>query len=87
MSRYVSINTKAATPTNTVTTVTANKEEVTDMKRYNTIADIKKEASWATDTIQKLITRKALNGDGTGLDLSYDMVRMLVVMDRMGLFK
>ena len=48
--------------------------------------EIKKEANWATDTIQKLIERKALAGDGAGLDLSYDMVRMLVVMDRMGLF-
>ena len=81
------ITPKSATTPTVTSAVAATKKEDTTMKRYNTIADIKKEASWATDTIQKLITRKALNGDGKGLDLSYDMVRMLVVMDRMGLFK
>ena len=58
-----------------------------DVKRYQTIAEIKAEAPWAAETIQKLMSRKALKGDGTGLDLSYDMLRMLVINERMGMYK
>lgn len=49
--------------------------------RYNTVAEC---PGWARDTIQKLIDKGALNGDGTGLDLSHDMVRLLVIQDRAG---
>lgn len=51
--------------------------------RYNTVAECPK---WAQPTIQKLIDEEFLNGDGNGLDLSYDMVRMLVILDRAGMF-
>lgn len=55
-----------------------------DMRRYNTLEEIKKEANWAYATIKKLCDARALNGDGAGLNLSYDMIRILVVLDRTG---
>ncbi|MBR1897231.1 MAG: C39 family peptidase [Pyramidobacter sp.] len=64
-----------------------NREDEDDMKRYQTLDEIKKEAPWAHDTIQKLCAARALSGDGTGLDLSYDMLRQFVANDRMGLYK
>ena len=62
-------------------------EEEDDMKCYNTIEEIKKDAPWALDTVNKLVERKALGGNGTGLDLSEDMLRAFVVNDRMGVYK
>ena len=62
-------------------------EEDLDMKRFNTLNEIKKEAPWAVATVEKLMERKALQGDGTGLNLSEDMLRLFVVNDRMGLYK
>lgn len=42
--------------------------------------------AWAAETVQKLMERGVLQGDGQGLDLSHDMVRMLVLLDRAGAF-
>ncbi len=56
-------------------------EEVT---RYNTIDEV---PDYGKATVQKLIDRGALNGTDTGLNLSDDMLRVLVVNDRMGLYK
>lgn len=43
---------------------------------------------WAKETVQKLVDRGALQGDGEGnLNLSEDMVRLLVILDRMGTLK
>ena len=58
------------------------KEEETEM-RYNTVHEC---PDWARATIQKLVDKKILSGTGTGLDLSYDMVRTLVLLDRAGMF-
>ena len=66
------------------TPVTAETEDIMDEKRYNTVEEC---PDWARDTVEKLVDRKHLNGDGTGLDLSYDMVRLLVILDRAGAFK
>ena len=55
-------------------------------KRYQTIEEIKKNAAWAEPTIRKLIEHGALNGTGTGLDLSFDMLRLFVIHDRMGVY-
>ena len=52
--------------------------------RYNTVAEC---PSWARETVQKLVDREYLNGTGEGLDLSADMVRLLVILDRAGAFK
>ena len=56
-------------------------------ERFQTIDEIEKYADWATPTIEKLIERGALKGNEFGLDLSYDMLRIFVVNDRMGLYK
>lgn len=42
---------------------------------------------WAKPTVQKLVNRDILNGDEKGnLNLSCDMTRMLVILDRAGVF-
>ena len=51
--------------------------------RYNTVEEC---PDWARETVQKLIDKKYLDGTGKGLDLSYDMVRTLVILDRAGNF-
>lgn len=63
------------------------KDEEDDVKRYNTIEEIKQGAGWAVDTVQKLIDRKVITGNGAGLNLSEDMLRMLVFNDRAGVYK
>ena len=60
-----------------------DKEDEDMAKRYNTLAEC---PEWAKPTIQKLMNKEFLNGTGTGLDLSHDMVRMLVILDRAGMF-
>lgn len=43
---------------------------------------------WAKATVQKLVDKDILNGDGNGnLSLSYDMTRILVILDRAGVFE
>lgn len=50
-------------------------------KHYETIEDI---PSWARDTVQHLVDTGVIAGTGNGkLDISYDMLRMLVVCQRM----
>ena len=51
--------------------------------RYNTVEEC---PDWARETVQKLIDKGYLGGNGQGLDLSHDMVRVLVVLDRAGCF-
>ena len=58
------------------------KEEIA-MKRYKHPEEL---PAWARNTIQKLLDKGFLQGNGVGLDLSYDMVRMLVILDRAGMF-
>ena len=58
-------------------------EEEEGVLRYNTIAEV---PSWAKNTVQKLVGKGYLGGNGQGLDLSHDMVRLLVVLDRAGAF-
>ena len=59
-------------------------EDEEDMAvRYNTVAEC---PGWAQPTIQKLVGKGYLSGDGNGLDLSHDMVRLLVIQDRAGVF-
>lgn len=55
-----------------------------DEVRYNTVAEC---PDWARETVQKLVDKEYLNGTGEGLDLSADMVRLLVILDRAGAFK
>ncbi len=57
-----------------------------EMKRYQTIEEINAECPWATATVQKLMKKSLLNGDGKGLDLTRDMLRLLVINDRAGIY-
>ena len=50
---------------------------------YDTVEEV---PDWARPTIQKLIYKKALQGEGDGLGLTYDLTRNLVINDRMGLY-
>lgn len=47
-------------------------------KRYNTIEEL---PDWGVDTITKLVEQKKI-ADENNLDLSHDMLRVLVIMDR-----
>lgn len=57
--------------------------EKTDM-RYDTVEDC---PQWARASVNKLVGRGFLSGNGRGLDLSDDMVRMIVILDRAGVFE
>ena len=59
------------------------KEEEAEM-RYNTVAEL---PEWARPTIEKMIAKGLLNGDGDNLNLSHDMVRVFVINDRAGLYQ
>lgn len=69
-------------------------EEDEDMKRFNTMEEIIQEAPWAVETVEKLIKAGGIRGSGQkdlqgrpgDMDLSLDMLRMLVVNDRVGLY-
>lgn len=58
------------------------KEEIS-VKRYKYPEEL---PAWAQATIRKLVDKGYLQGNGVGLDLSHDMVRMLVILDRAGMF-
>ena len=53
------------------------------VRRYNEISEM---PDWAKATIQKLVDKRYLLGDGTGLNLSEDMIRVFVVNDKAGLY-
>ena len=70
-------------------------EEDEDVKRYNTMEEIRVDAPWAVETVKKLIAADCIRGNGmppdndgnpTDMNLSLDMLRMLVVNDRSGLY-
>lgn len=59
-------------------------EEEEDMTRYNKVSEM---PSWAAPTVKKLVEKKIIVGNDKGeLDLSQDMVRMLVYLDRAKVF-
>lgn len=58
-------------------------EETMEEKRYNTVEEC---PDWAQGTVKKLVRLAYLNGSGKGLDLSRDMLRILVIQDRAGQF-
>lgn len=74
-------------------TTNKNEEEEEDMVRYQAIADA---PAYAQATLTKMVDKGYIGGTGTGakdangrpadLDLSNDMVRMLVMLDRAGTF-
>lgn len=50
--------------------------------RYNTVNEL---PTWAKDAINAWMKKGLISGDGTGLDLSEDMVRMIVMLYRAGI--
>lgn len=58
-------------------------KEVAEM-RYETMEQC---PGWAKETIRDLTEKGWLAGDGEGLDLSHDMVRLLVILHRAGVFQ
>lgn len=50
---------------------------------YHTLSSV---PEWAYSTVEKLIRLGHLKGDGGDLKLSYQMLRMLVILDRAGVF-
>ena len=74
---------------------TEEKEDETapSEKRYNTMAEV---PDWARQTILGLIAKGCIQGSGTAydedgnpadMDLSHDMIRLLVMNDRAGVYK
>lgn len=69
-------------------------EEEKDVKRYNTLDEIAAGAPWAEKTIKRLIARGIIRGGGAtdkyelpaDMNLSEDMLRLLVFNDRAGLY-
>ena len=60
------------------------KKETENMIYYEKIEDVP--SGEFRDTIQKLIDRGIIKGNGAGLHLSYDMTRIIVFLNRAGAF-
>lgn len=61
------------------------KESEIGMTRYNTLEEV---PDWGKDTVSKLMQKGALKGDENGaLDMSEDLLRTLVIHDRLGLYE
>ena len=60
-----------------------NETKEAEEMRYNTVQEV---PTWGRETIQKMIDKKLLNGDGNSLNLSEDMVRIFVTNDRANLY-
>lgn len=52
-----------------------------DAAVYDTIGQV---PEWGREVVERLVERGALRGDGGGLGLTYDMLRILVVLGRLG---
>ena len=65
--------------------LTKGKEEELEVAAvmYQTLAEV---PDWGKSTIEKLMKKGYLAGDGTGLDLDRQMLRILVINDRAGLY-
>ena len=52
-------------------------------KIYNKVEEV---PDWGKATVQKLINKGILKGNEKGLDLSYTLLRLLVINDRAGVY-
>lgn len=52
-------------------------------KVFNTIEEV---PEWGWETVKKLMNKNLLQGEGDGLGLTYDLLRVLVINDRAGLY-
>ena len=53
------------------------------MERFNTVDSL---PEWARPTVEKMIGKGLLHGNGESFDLSLDMLRVFVINDRAGLY-
>lgn len=67
----------------TICTELLTGEESNMEKRIQSVADC---PDWARQTVRKLISHGSLRGNELGLDLTTDMLRLLVINDREGLY-
>ena len=67
----------------TISTELLTEEDGQMEKRFQTIADC---PTWARLTVRKLVSNGSLQGNELGLDLTSDMLRLLVINDREGLY-
>lgn len=67
----------------TVCTELLTKEDPDMEKRFQTVTDC---PEWARPTVRKLMASGSLRGNELGLDLTQDMLRLLVINDREGLY-
>lgn len=51
--------------------------------KYDTIEEV---PDWGKATVQKLMEKDLLQGEGNGLGLTYDLLRVLAINDRAGLY-
>lgn len=58
-------------------------EFLEELMRYETLEAV---PQWGRESVEKLIRQGFLQGDGESLDLSRDMLRLLVILDRAGAF-
>lgn len=58
-----------------------DEETEEDEMIYNKISEV---PSYGTATVKKLVAKGALKGDATGLNLNETMLRVLVILDRLG---
>ena len=56
--------------------------DVREAKMYDTVDAL----PFGGDTVQKLIDKGLLKGEGDGLGITYDLLRVLVINDRAGLY-
>lgn len=64
----------------------AEKEDEENVERYQTLDEIRAAADYAAATVEKLLQKDILRGTETGLNLNDDMLRLLVINDRAGLY-
>ena len=57
---------------------------IAEDRKSRTFATLDKVPDWARPTAAKLVGKGVLQGDGQGLNLSYDLLRALVILDRLG---
>lgn len=63
---------------------TTVKETVDENNKSRNFANLENVPKWAKATVQKLLDGEVLKGDGEALNLSYDCLRILVILDRLG---
>ena len=84
MTQYEELKNEISSLTETVKLLATELKDATEKMIYNYIDDNMPE--WARPTVQKLVDKGYLLGDGNGLNLTEETLRILVVNDRAGLY-